>query len=54
MIDTTQGCGMQNVDPSRLFVCCVLQQKDENPDTAAKYNVSAMPTFVFVKGGEGT
>mmetsp|Transcript_5610 Transcript_5610/g.11559 ORF Transcript_5610/g.11559 Transcript_5610/m.11559 type:complete len:181 (+) Transcript_5610:27-569(+) len=24
---------------------------DENPDTAAKYNVSAMPTFVFVKGG---
>lgn len=25
---------------------------DENPDTAAKYNVSAMPTFVAVKGGE--
>lgn len=25
---------------------------DENPDTAAKYNVSAMPTFVFIKGGE--
>jgi thioredoxin 1 len=24
---------------------------DENPDTAAKYNVSAMPTFVFLKGG---
>mmetsp|Transcript_39911 Transcript_39911/g.82988 ORF Transcript_39911/g.82988 Transcript_39911/m.82988 type:complete len:173 (+) Transcript_39911:141-659(+) len=24
---------------------------DENPDTAAKYNVSAMPTFVFIKGG---
>jgi thioredoxin 1 len=27
---------------------------DDNPDTAAKYNVSAMPTFVFIKGGEGT
>lgn len=27
---------------------------DENPDTAAKYNVSAMPTFIFIKGGEGT
>lgn len=25
---------------------------DENPDTAAKYNVSAMPTFIFVKDGE--
>lgn len=25
---------------------------DENPDTAAAYSVSAMPTFVFVKGGE--
>jgi len=25
---------------------------DENPDTAAKYNVSAMPTFVFIKGGQ--
>lgn len=25
---------------------------DENPDTAAKYNVSAMPTFVFLKAGE--
>ena len=25
---------------------------DENPDTAAEYNVSAMPTFVFIKGGE--
>ncbi|GAX09726.1 thioredoxin 1 [Fistulifera solaris] len=25
---------------------------DENPDTAAKYNVSAMPTFLFIKGGE--
>ena len=25
---------------------------DENPDTAAKYSVSAMPTFIFVKGGE--
>ena len=25
---------------------------DENPDTAAKYSVSAMPTFVFIKGGE--
>lgn len=24
---------------------------DENPDTAAKYSVSAMPTFVFIKGG---
>ncbi|KAL7571038.1 hypothetical protein ACA910_003755 [Epithemia clementina (nom. ined.)] len=24
---------------------------DENPDTAAEYNVSAMPTFVFIKGG---
>jgi len=25
---------------------------DENPDAAAKYQVSAMPTFLFVKGGE--
>jgi thioredoxin 1 len=25
---------------------------DENPDTAAKYSVSAMPTFFFIKGGE--
>mmetsp|Transcript_15318 Transcript_15318/g.19977 ORF Transcript_15318/g.19977 Transcript_15318/m.19977 type:complete len:178 (-) Transcript_15318:357-890(-) len=24
---------------------------DENPDTAAKYNVSAMPTFLFIKDG---
>lgn len=25
---------------------------DENPDTAAKYSVSAMPTFLFIKNGE--
>jgi thioredoxin 1 len=25
---------------------------DENPETAVKYSVSAMPTFVFIKGGE--
>merc|ERR1712232_1007010 len=25
---------------------------DENPETAAKYSVSAMPTFLFIKGGE--
>ena len=25
---------------------------DAHPDTAAKYNVSAMPTFVFLKAGE--
>lgn len=25
---------------------------DENPATAAKYSVSAMPTFLFIKGGE--
>mmetsp|Transcript_5724 Transcript_5724/g.7043 ORF Transcript_5724/g.7043 Transcript_5724/m.7043 type:complete len:166 (+) Transcript_5724:95-592(+) len=25
---------------------------DENPDTAAKYEVSAMPTFLFIKRGE--
>ena len=25
---------------------------DDNPDTAAKYGVSAMPTFVFIKKGE--
>ena len=25
---------------------------DENPDTAAKYEVSAMPTFVIIKEGE--
>ena len=25
---------------------------DQNPETAAKYNVSAMPTFVFIKDGE--
>ena len=25
---------------------------DENPDTAAKYSVSAMPTFIFLKQGD--
>lgn len=25
---------------------------DDNPDTAAKYNVSAMPTFVYIKQGQ--
>merc|ERR1712071_680870 len=25
---------------------------DENPEAAAKYGVSAMPTFLFIKGGE--
>ena len=25
---------------------------DENPETAAKYSVSAMPTFLFLKAGE--
>ena len=25
---------------------------DENPDTAAKYGVSAMPTFIFIKKGD--
>ena len=25
---------------------------DENPETAAKYGVSAMPTFIFIKAGE--
>lgn len=25
---------------------------DANPDTAAKYSVSAMPTFLFIKQGE--
>ncbi|GMH65557.1 hypothetical protein TrRE_jg9134 [Triparma retinervis] len=25
---------------------------DENAETAAKYDVSAMPTFVFIKNGE--
>mmetsp|Transcript_3523 Transcript_3523/g.5197 ORF Transcript_3523/g.5197 Transcript_3523/m.5197 type:complete len:156 (+) Transcript_3523:70-537(+) len=25
---------------------------DENPDAAQKYGVSAMPTFLFIKGGE--
>ena len=25
---------------------------DDNPETAAKYNVSAMPTFVFLKQGQ--
>jgi thioredoxin 1 len=25
---------------------------DDNPDTAARYNVSAMPTFVFIKNGQ--
>mmetsp|Transcript_26830 Transcript_26830/g.39236 ORF Transcript_26830/g.39236 Transcript_26830/m.39236 type:complete len:165 (+) Transcript_26830:101-595(+) len=25
---------------------------DESPETAAKYSVSAMPTFLFIKGGE--
>jgi len=25
---------------------------DENPETAARYEVSAMPTFLFIKRGE--
>lgn len=25
---------------------------DENPETAARYSVSAMPTFLFIKKGE--
>jgi len=25
---------------------------DDNPETAAKYSVSAMPTFLFIKEGE--
>lgn len=25
---------------------------DENPETAVKYQVSAMPTFLFIKRGE--
>lgn len=25
---------------------------DDNPETAAKYSVSAMPTFVFIKKGQ--
>ena len=25
---------------------------DENPETAAKYAVSAMPTFLFIKRGD--
>ena len=25
---------------------------DENSETAAKYSVSAMPTFIFIKKGE--
>jgi thioredoxin 1 len=25
---------------------------DENPELAAKYSVSAMPTFVFIKDGD--
>ena len=25
---------------------------DENPEAAQKFGVSAMPTFVFIKGGE--
>ena len=25
---------------------------DENPEAAQKYGVSAMPTFLFIKGGE--
>jgi len=25
---------------------------DENPETAAKYSVSAMPTFLFIKEGQ--
>jgi thioredoxin 1 len=25
---------------------------DNNPDTAAKYSVTAMPTFLFIKQGE--
>jgi thioredoxin 1 len=25
---------------------------DDNPEAAQKYGVSAMPTFLFIKGGE--
>ena len=51
--------------PTLSFVCMYIELSedmpgvvflkvdvDENPDTAAKYGVSAMPTFVFIKKGE--
>mmetsp|Transcript_13073 Transcript_13073/g.18507 ORF Transcript_13073/g.18507 Transcript_13073/m.18507 type:complete len:179 (-) Transcript_13073:199-735(-) len=40
---------MANEMPNVVFVKVDV---DENPETAAKYSVSAMPTFVFIKNGE--
>jgi thioredoxin 1 len=36
----------------KLGVVFLKVDVDENQDTAAEYNVSAMPTFIFIKGGE--
>mmetsp|Transcript_3235 Transcript_3235/g.4737 ORF Transcript_3235/g.4737 Transcript_3235/m.4737 type:complete len:178 (+) Transcript_3235:190-723(+) len=40
---------MANDTPGVVFVKVDV---DVNPDTTAKYSVSAMPTFVFIKSGE--
>ena len=42
----------QELSESMEDVVFIKVDVDENQETAAKYNVSAMPTFVFIKGGE--
>lgn len=42
----------QELSDSMEDVVFIKVDVDENQETAAKYNVSAMPTFVFIKGGE--
>jgi len=39
-------------DVINLGVVFLKVDVDENADTAQEYNVSAMPTFIFVKNGE--
>lgn len=40
--------------PPFTFGCCHRDShiRSDNPEAAQKYGVSAMPTFVFIKGGE--
>mmetsp|Transcript_10480 Transcript_10480/g.22204 ORF Transcript_10480/g.22204 Transcript_10480/m.22204 type:complete len:183 (-) Transcript_10480:242-790(-) len=40
---------LSDANPNAVFLKVDV---DENPDTAAKYSVSAMPTFIFIKKGE--
>ena len=40
---------LSDMYPNALFLKVDV---DENPQAAAKYQVSAMPTFLFIKGGD--